>query len=309
MRNTYALTEAAIQLALFTVLFLVSLYVPLLGAVTTLFLSIPFIIFTIKHGYQQALLLLVASLVVSSVVGSLLSLPGVLMFGTAGIVIGALLAKQKNRYVVLVAGTMTFLFNMVIDYIISIQFFEMDIIKQALSLLNESFHTAIQMMRGMGQQPPKELQERFEQGLELIKYVTPTLFVLGAFLLAYVTMIVSVPILKRLKLSVGTWPPFRNFSLPKSLLWYYLLILIVTFLPLEKGTFVYIVVLNLYYLLQLLFVVQGLSFLYYVGDRKNIPKGMIVWGTVLCLFLPFLLYLIAILGIIDLGFELRKRIL
>jgi uncharacterized protein YybS (DUF2232 family) len=119
---------------------------------------------------------------------------------------------------------------------------------------------------------------------------------------------VSVPVLKRLKLSVGTWPPFRQIMLPKQLLWYYLLVLVATFFPLEKGTFAYIAVINLYYLLQLLFMIQGFSFLYHVADRKNIAKGIVVIGTLFCFFFPFLLYLIAILGIIDLGFELRKRV-
>ncbi|MBB5324111.1 uncharacterized protein YybS (DUF2232 family) [Anoxybacillus tepidamans] len=308
MKNTYVLTEAAIQLAIFIVLFLASLYVPLLGAVATLFLSLPFMVFTMRHGYAASLMLLLAAIIVSVLIGSLLSLPVVFMFGTSGIVIGALFAKQKNRYMILVAATVIFLLNMVIDYIISVKFFEMDIIAQTLSLLKDSFRTAMQVMEGMGQEPPKELQERFQQGLELVKYVTPTLFAVTALAFAYLTIVVSVPILKRLNMSVGTWPPFRQITLPKQLLWYYLLVLVATFFPLEKGTFAYIAVINLYYLLQLLFMIQGFSFLYHVANRKNIAKGIVVIGTLLCFFFPFLLYLIAILGIIDLGFELRKRV-
>ncbi|TXK89307.1 DUF2232 domain-containing protein, partial [Parageobacillus sp. SY1] len=51
MRKTHIITEAAIQLALFAVLFLVSLYVPLLGMIAILFLSLPCMIFTMRHGY------------------------------------------------------------------------------------------------------------------------------------------------------------------------------------------------------------------------------------------------------------------
>lgn len=308
MRGARTITEAAVQLALFAVLFLISLYIPLLGMIATFFLSLPFIILTMRHGYTYALFLLVASLIVSMLIGSMFSLPVALMFGTAGITIGALLRKNKSRYVILLAGAFVFLINMIIDYIISIKFFEMDIIQESFSVFHDSFQTAMQIMKGMGQETPKQLQEQLEQGLELVKYITPTLFVLAAFLLAYVTMAVSVPILKRLKLPIGAWPPFRDFTLPKSLLWYYLLVLVVSLFPLEKGTFAYLAVFNIYYLLQLLFIVQGFSFLHYVANKKNVSKGVVIGGTILCLFLPFLLYLIAILGIIDLGFELRKRI-
>jgi uncharacterized protein YybS (DUF2232 family) len=55
-------------------------------------------------------------------------------------------------------------------------------------------------------------------------------------------------------------------------------------------------------------IVQGFSFLYYAAYKKGIGKGVVVAGTVICLFLPFLLYLVAIFGIIDLGFDLRRRI-
>lgn len=308
MRNTYALTEAAIQLAIFIVLFLASLYVPLLGMMISLFLSLPFIVFTMRHGYRPALVLLTAAVIVSTLISSVLSAFAAVMFGTSGIVIGALLAKQKNRYVVLAAATVAFLVNMVIDYIMSVKFFELDIIAQTLSILSDSFHTAVQVMESAGKNPPEATIARFEQGLKLIKYVTPTLFVIAALASAYLTMIVSVPILKRLKLSVGTWPPFRELMLPKQLVWYYLFVLIATFFPLEQGTFAFVVVINLYYVLQLLFAIQGFSFLYYVAYRKQIAKGIVVAGTIVCLFIPFLLYLIAILGIIDLGFELRKRV-
>ncbi|EZP74799.1 hypothetical protein H839_18070 [Parageobacillus genomosp. 1] len=308
MRKTYMITEAAIQLALFAVLFLIALYMPLIGVIATLFLALPFIIFTIRHGYAYALLLLAASLIISMLIGSLFSLPVALMFGTAGIAIGVMLAKNKSRYMILLISALIFLINIVIDYAISVKFLQTDIIQETLLAFRQSFDTAMQMMKGMGQEPPKQLQEQFNQGFELIKYVIPTLFVIAAFLFAYITIIVSVPILKRLKLPVGTWPPFRDVTLPKSLLWVYVLVIALSFIPLEKGTFAYIAILNVYYVLQLLLMVQGFSFLYHVANKKNIPKGMVIGGTVLCLFLPFLLYLIAILGIIDLGFDLRKRI-
>jgi uncharacterized protein YybS (DUF2232 family) len=308
LRKTYMITEAAIQLALFAVLFLIALYMPLIGVIATLFLALPFIIFTIRHGYAYALLLLAASLIISMLIGSLFSLPVALMFGTAGIAIGVMLAKNKSRYMILLISALIFLINIVIDYAISVKFLQTDIIQETLLAFRQSFDTAMQMMKGMGQEPPKQLQEQFNQGFELIKYVIPTLFVIAAFLFAYITIIVSVPILKRLKLPVGTWPPFRDVTLPKSLLWVYVLVIALSFIPFEKGTFAYIAILNVYYVLQLLLMVQGFSFLYHVANKKNIPKGMVIGGTVLCLFLPFLLYLIAILGIIDLGFDLRKRI-
>ncbi|MGG3820506.1 YybS family protein [Geobacillus thermodenitrificans] len=308
MRKTHALTEAAIELALFAVLLLLALYVPFIGFIAALFLALPFMVFTMRHRLIPAWLLLAAALVVSGLIGSLLSLPMALMFGTFGIAVGAMLVKKKNRYLVLLIGALVFLANIVLDYVISIQFLQVDMIQDTLALVRESFDTAMRVMEGMGQTPPTEMKKQFEQAIVLISYMTPTLFFVASFVLAYVTIIVSLPVMKRLKLPVGTWPPFRELSLPKSVLWIYVLVLVLSLFPLKEGTFTYIAVLNVSYVLQLALIVQGFSFLYYAAYKKGIGKGVVVAGTVICLFLPFLLYLVAIFGIIDLGFDLRRRI-
>ncbi|WP_027408126.1 YybS family protein [Anoxybacteroides tepidamans] len=309
MRNTYVLTEAAIQLAIFIVLFLVFLYVPLLSMIVPFFLSLPFIILTMRRGYGAGLVLLVAAIILSSWIGSFLSMLVAVMFGTVGIVIGVLLVKQKNRYLILMVTTLVFLVNLVVDYIISVKFFGIDIIAKSITMLDHSFRTAFNIMQGMGQEVPKQLQEFFQFGLELLKYVTPTMFVLSALAAAYLTILASSPILKRLNMATGAWPPFRHLTLPKPFLWCYMLVLIVMFFPLEKGTFAFIIVVNFYLLLQFLFLIQGFSFLYYVAAQKRIAKAFVVIGTLFCfLFWFFTFRVIALLGIIDVGFELRKRI-
>jgi uncharacterized protein YybS (DUF2232 family) len=308
VKNAYVLTEGAIQLAIFIVLFLISLNVPLLGGISALFLPLPFILFTVRHGYKNGLLLLFVSLLISLIIGSIFSVPLALTFGISGITIGFLLTKRKNRYIILLGGTAAFLVGIIVDYIISVVFLQFDVMKETMSLLRDSFSHALKFMEATGQQPPQQFIERFNQGLELIGYITPTFFVITASVLSYLTIVISMPILKRLRIEVGTWPPFRNISFPKSFLWYYLIVLMTTFFPVEKGTFVYIAMLNIYYLLQILMTIQGFSFIYYVSQQKGFSKGWIVAFTIVALMIPFLLYLVAILGIIDLGFELRKHI-
>ncbi|WP_044749267.1 YybS family protein [Bacillus alveayuensis] len=308
MKNTYVLTEGAIQLAIFTVLFFVSLNIPLLGAVATLFLSLPFIIFTIRHGTGNGLLLLFVSLMIALVVSSVFSVPVAFMFGISGIVIGFLLSKMENHYMILLAGTGAFLVGLILNYIISVVFLQVDVIKETISLLKDAFHQASQFMEAMGNEPSKQLVERFYEGIELISYITPTFFVIGALVLSYLTIFVSIPILKRLRIKTSTWPPFRHIVFPKSLLWYYLIVVIATLFPIEKGTFIYIAVLNIYYLLQILMIIQGFSFIHYISYQKGLARGIVTVFTIISFMIPFFLYLIAILGIIDLGFELRKHI-
>ncbi|WP_083800963.1 DUF2232 domain-containing protein [Bacillus sp. m3-13] len=46
--------------------------------------------------------------------------------------------------------------------------------------------------------------------------------------------------IKRLKVKVSPFPPFRELMLPKSLLWYYLIVLILSIMAPEEGdNFIY----------------------------------------------------------------------
>jgi len=308
VKSTYILTEGAILLAVFIILFLMSLNIPLLGTVATLFLPFPFIVFVMRHGYRKGLLLLSVSLLLSLVIGTILAVPFAFTFGMSGVVIGALLTRTPNRYIVLIGGAISFLIGIIIDYLISVIFFEFDIIKETLLVVEQALRSAATFMQTIGQQPNDDLMQRFQQGIKLIKYISPTFFVIAAFVLSYLTIVISVPILRRLKFQLGNWPPFRYFSFPKSLLWCYLLVILVTFLPLEEGSLLYIVMLNIYYLLQMMVAIQGFLLIYYVGYKKQIPKAIIVTFMIISIILPFLLYIIAILGIIDLGFGLRKHV-
>ncbi|GMB09777.1 uncharacterized protein YybS (DUF2232 family) [Thermolongibacillus altinsuensis] len=308
MKNTRILTEGAIQLAIFTVLLLISLYMPFIGIIATLFLSVPFIIFTIRHTYKNGLLLLLVSLIPSVWFGSIFSLPMAIMFGSSGVVMGHVWSKKQGRYILLLVGSLAFLINIVLLYIGSVLFFDFNFAEEIKVMMEEAFQNAQSIFSQVGQLPAEEVEENFQQALDLAIYLLPASLVLASVFLAWMTQLVTAPILKRLQIKIDDWPPFRDLMLPKSLLWYYLIVMILMFFPLEQGSFVHIALLNIFQILQLLMTIQGFSFIFYWAYQKKIAQKWAAAIVVLSLLFPFLLYLVRILGIIDLGFELRKRL-
>ncbi|MEH7584161.1 DUF2232 domain-containing protein, partial [Priestia megaterium] len=105
-------------------------------------------------------------------------------------------------------------------------------------------------------------------------------------------------------------PPFREFKLPKSILWYYLIALILSFpsFNIEQGTFMYVAIINIVMGLQMLVVLQGISFIFYFSHQKGYAKAIPIVVTILALIIPIILQIVRILGIIDLGFNLRKQL-
>ncbi len=307
MKNARVLTEGAVQLAIFTILLLLSLYMPVFGMVTTFFLAIPFLLFTMRHTYKNGLFLLAISFIPSIWFGSLFSVPMTFMFASSGVVMGHVWRKQGGKYTVLLVGTLSFLVSMIIIYASSVLFFDIHIGKQIEEMMQQSFQSAQNILEKLGQ-TNGQFEQAMKQTMDIVIDLLPTAFVFAAACFAFITQQVAVPILRRLNMEIGNWQPFRELVLPKSLLWYYLAVMLLLFFPIEHGSFLYVALLNLFQILQLLMTIQGFSFIFYWMYHKKMGRKGAIATVVLSLFFPFLLHLVRILGIIDLGFDLRKKL-
>ncbi|MEH7558544.1 DUF2232 domain-containing protein, partial [Priestia megaterium] len=76
----------------------------------------------------------------------------------------------------------------------------------------------------------------------------------------------------------------------------------------EQGTFMYVAIINIVMGLQMLVVLQGISFIFYFSHQKGYAKAIPIVVTILALIIPIILQIVRILGIIDLGFNLRKQL-
>ncbi|WP_045519099.1 YybS family protein [Neobacillus niacini] len=308
MKNVRKLTEGAILLATFAVLLLLTIYVPFLGMIVNLFLAVPFMLFAAKNDGKSIVVFIIASLLLSFIVGTVMSLPLTLAYGTTGVVIGYLIQKQKNTGVLLLTGTLVFLVNLIIIYVASIVLFKVDMITEMIDIMRESINVSADLLKNFGNaQDTEKVLEQFNNGLNLIKTLIPTLFVLSSFFIVFIMQLISFPIIKRFGVKVEKWKSFKEISLPKSLLYYFLLTLIVSmFMNPEEGTFWYMAIINMTYVLQFLMVLQGYTFIFYFFDQKGISKAISITIAIVSFIIPIFLYIVGILGIIDLGFDLRK---
>jgi uncharacterized protein YybS (DUF2232 family) len=309
MNNTYRLTEGAILLAIFSVLLLITLYIPVLGLVVNLFLSLPFLFFGAKHDWKSTAVFTVGAILLSLILGSLLAIPLALAYGTTGAVMGGLIREGKSRLAITAAGAFVFLINLIAIYGISVAFFNANIVQEMLDLMRSSFVESQQMLKSMGQATDEKVIKQFETMMDLMETIIPSILVVASFFTVFITQLVSFPILKRFGIKFPDWRPFRELILPKSILWYYLFSMLASLLmPPDEGTYWFMVIANLAFILQILMVMQGLALLFYITHVKGYPRAMPITVMVLLLFFPFVLSIVRILGIIDLGFDLRKRL-
>ncbi|MDR0139116.1 YybS family protein [Metabacillus idriensis] len=307
MKRVNVLTEGAILLALFTVLTLMTLYLPLFGAFLMVFLPLPFILYTVRHGIKAAFTLMAASILITLIVGSLFALPLTLTYALSGIVMGYFYQKRQTAGA-LIGGTIAFLISFVVMYAASAAFFQIDPIEEATGSMNETIDMAKSMMAAIGQEANEAAINQLEEQMKYIGYLIPSLLVSVSFIFALLSHAVTVPVLKRLKIQLLPLKPFREWKLPSSIVWYYLIVSFLLFFNLDTGSFLYIAAVNLLFVLQVLLVVQGFSFIFFYSHVKKYSKAIPVTAVILSLILPILMYLVRILGIIDLAFNLRGRV-
>lgn len=308
--KTKKITEGAIFLAIYAVLLLLFLYIPLIGTLAALVLPVPFLYYTAKYNWKDGLLLFAASIGITIILGSWMALATPFVFGLTGIIFGWFIHEKKDRLSAFLAATVVLLINLVAQYALSALLFNMNYIQEMLDMLDDSLKQSISIMEMMGQELPTETYQQFEQMLDTVTVLLPSLFVISAALIVLLIQTVSFPIVRRLGIHIPEAKPFRELSLPKSFIWYFFILVILTFiLPIEKGTFLFNVVANITYVLQTLFILQGITFTFYFAHKKQIHKAIAIVVTVFALLNPLLHQIMRIIGIIDIGFDLRKKII
>jgi uncharacterized protein YybS (DUF2232 family) len=309
MKNTYKLTEGAILLAIFAVMLLITLYIPVISLIINFFLSLPFILFGAKHDGKSTAVFTLGAVLLSLILGSFLAIPLALAYGTTGAVMGYLIRNGKSRLAVYIAGSLVFLINIVAQYALSVVLFNINFIDELMEMFRSSVDQSIKMLKQMGQTPDEKMIKQFESMIDMMETLVPSMFVMASFMLVFIIQLASFPFLKRFGVSVPKWRPFRELTLPKSILWYYLLTMLAALVmnP-EEGTYWFWALANLSFILQMLMVLQGLSLVFYLTHVKGYPKAVPIVVVVLLFLFPFVLYIVRILGIIDLGFDFRKRL-
>ncbi|HDR4724866.1 YybS family protein [Bacillus cereus group sp. Sample62] len=309
MKNTKFITEGAALLAIYAMLLLISMYVPILGTVVTFALPLPFILLTIRYRLSNAFVIFTAALFITVIVSQPMNLVKTTMFGLIGIVLGYMYKKQKRPVEILMAGTLAYLIGIMLIYVASIKFFNIDLMKQMQNMFNESMAQSEKIVNAAGMPISKEQKELFSQFNDVLQTLFPSLLVMVSVCFSWITVMISGSVLRKLKHDVTPWPKFKDIQLPKSIVWYYVIfILLSTFIKVEPTSYLHMVFSNLYVIFALLLVLQGLTFIAFIAHSKGFTKGVPIISFIVCMFIPMLFPLVTILGIIDLGISLRSKI-
>ena len=141
----------------------------------------------------------------------------------------------------------------------------------------------------------------------------PSLFVVTSVIMVLLIFFAAHPILKRFSDKTLKWPHFRDLRLPKSLLWYYLIaMLLALFVNTDKNSYVDMAITNLFFILQFFILMQGYSLVFYISHVKVWAKAIPILIVVVSLLNPIFITIVRIFRynrfrISFSGDNLRKR--
>jgi uncharacterized protein YybS (DUF2232 family) len=313
LNNGRRITEGGLLLAVYVLLLFITAQIPFLGMITFFFLPVPFILVMIIEKLSWLLGFLVLASLLTIIFGTIFSVPLTLFAGFVGIVIGYHLKYEKPTIQMLISSILTVIICLLILFGATILVADVNIIEESTSMFEQSMstsiNTSIDVMNSLGQPVPENFEEEMRHSIAMIRTLIPSVLVISSMVLTYLFLLAAQPFVKRFSDKMVNWPLFRDLRLPKSLLWYYIIVLIVPlFVKIDASSYLNMAMMNLLFILQLFILLQGFSLIFYISQVKGWVKAVPILLVFISLLSPIMLTIVRILGIIDLSFSFREAI-
>jgi uncharacterized protein YybS (DUF2232 family) len=215
-------------------------------------------------------------------------------------VMGNLYRKKATARNVVTAGTLTLLAESLISLLIA-NATGLNPIAKFKSIMSEYVST---MPAGVRELLPSD-QDAY---INLMVQVIPLDLIIFSLFFVFFTHGVSRWLLKKTGHAVPGLSPIREWMLPKSFVWLYLITFVIDlFINPASQSFIVTLLMNLLPLLILAFVIQAISFLFFVAHSKKWGVILPIVGILVLVFMPLFLFLYSLLGVFDVAFPIRER--
>ena len=311
MQNKIKLTprvEGGI-LAGVSVLMALAAMLPIIGIAAKILCPLPMIILGIRHGYRVSLL----AMVVASILVALMMSPIYSLFLLPGfILVGMTLIYTFTREIGAVKSILYASGASVLAKVIMIAaMFAFMEVNPCGSGVDQVFHDAVDFYRdsGMDESQLVQIEKTMDEMLALTKLLMPGAIIAFSFIEGYLNFAAAGLLLRRLHMQEAPrLLPFKEWRFPKWVVYFYAIALIGIYWSTKyELAALNQAVMNLWILMTMMTLLQGISLLYYATSKYNLSK--VVRGFILILVLLHGVFaqMLSIVGLFDILFDYRSR--
>lgn len=298
MRKVQPTVEGAFLAALTVIFYLSSLYIPFLGVFLSFLCPLPVMFLVIRWNWKTGLLAsLVASGIVFAFAGIVQALTCLLGFTLLGITMGLTIRKGWSSLEVIAWNAVVSLLSKLTLVGIAIILVGRNPLLENIAIMEEALGNVTRFLKNVGEINVQSL-------IDFMKLVLPAVLILASLFDTTLNFFLGRLVGQKLRIHFPEVASFGQWQMPRSVFWAFVLswLLVLT----GGSTFLGKVGVNLQVVTQILFLVHGLSLVYYFLGRyihSRALKGVII---VFLLFQPFFSTLLSWLGIFDVWFDFRK---
>lgn len=311
------------ELAFIIITYLVLLFLAVLSAsvipIVIFILPIVFTLLIARHDYKLSVLMALVGITYTLLFESIISVEIMIASIIAGGFIGYAIRRKLTPYETWARGTvgfsLAFLFLMFYDYLFyGRNWFDLIDTLQALWLAEFMQVEGIifNLTEGGGFSSNEEFVQAITDQVKLlaglIKESLPAIIIMLSMLLGFLTQWFSYKIINRFQIEKYLFPRFRSLHFPRAIIWLYLPIMIALLAGISPESSFYLIVVNASTIIGLFILIQGYSFIFFYANHRKVNIIVPILIVLFSFAIPIVLLFVRLIGIIDLGFLVKRRI-
>ena len=312
MRNSRVqpMVEGGILSAVAILFALISVYIPFLGAFVNLIWPVPIILLGVRHGYKWSLMATVVAGILIAILLHPLHAVGVAVgFGLTGIALGHCFRQNFSPVKSVLIGAVASLLSKIIVLSISSAVLGINPLADHSEAMSRAVEQAVNIYRTLGlkEEDLAKVTENLNNVLGMMKLIFPAAFAMASVVDTYLNFIVARAVLRKLGHRIDAFPKFTQWSFsPKILYAFIVSVLLLYWGKSREWEMVATAGLNLQVACSMLLMLQGLSVVFFYGEKHQVPK-FLRWILVFMVFTNGpIMQAVVFAGAFDIALDFRK---
>ncbi|MFC4778324.1 DUF2232 domain-containing protein [Paenibacillus sp. GCM10023252] len=279
---------------------MLSIVVPLLNFITVTLMMVPYVIlYTTLSRRAFALHVLPVWLIAYLILGEAPLIIG-LFFLIPSLVMGHLYRKQAPALKILASSMIAFLAQLLAILFTLEVVLKLSLIRGMRDLVRETSAD----MQAKGLLPAGWNSDYTEEMIRLMTQSIPLTLIAMSFFYIVIAHYVSRRMLRRQGVAVPGLPEAKDWRVPRIMVLYYLIIMVLDFIAANDQSFMTTAVVNLLPLIRFVFQVQAVGFMFFLAHERGWNKSIAVLMSIPVLLFPPL----SLLGLFDAIFPIRRAL-